>query len=126
MVYASQLSQLYRNAVGYGWKPVEPHFHWQKLVAAIDTETYRLSTLQTHSLEKAGAKLFRGRAVLQDAHTIVVGTQTFTAQKILFAVGSEAVLPVIPGAEYAVTSRHMFTLPTQPARLAIIGGGTSA
>jgi len=123
MVYASQLSQLYRNAVGYGWEPVKPNFHWQKLIAAIDAETCRLSTRQTDALEKAGAKLLRGRAVLLDAHTIAVGTQTFTAQKILFAVGSEAVLPVIPGAEYAITSRHMFTLPTQPARIAIIGGG---
>ena len=56
-----------------------------------------------------------------DAHTLDVGGQRITADKILIAVGGEAVKPKIPGIEYAITSRQMFELKQQPEHLAIIG-----
>ncbi|NJO42115.1 MAG: glutathione-disulfide reductase [Cyanobacteria bacterium CRU_2_1] len=123
MVYASQFSHLYDDAIGYGWDKVEPHFDWQKLITAIDREVRRLSMLHISLLEKAGVTLMQGRALLVDPHTVAVGNQQFTAEKILIAVGSEAVFPKISGAEYAVTSRQMFKLPEQPQHIAIIGGG---
>ncbi len=123
MFYASQFSHLYMNAVAYGWKLTVPRFDWSKLVDAIDQETGRLSALHVSLLEKAKVDLIYGRAVLSDAHTLTVGDQTFTADKVLIAVGGKAVVPTIPGSEHGLTSRHMFTLSEQPQHLAIVGGG---
>jgi glutathione reductase (NADPH) len=123
MVYASKLAHLYEDAVSYGWSKVESSFNWQHLVGAIDKEVRRLSQLHIGLLEKAGVELISGRATLLDPHTIQVGEQKITADKILIAVGGEAVKPNLPGAELAITSREMFLLPEQPKRLAVIGAG---
>ena len=123
MVYASAFSQLYENAVGYGWEKVEPKFDWGKMIAAVDGEVRRLSQLHIGFLEKAGVELIRGVGQFVDPHTVAVGDRKITADKILIAVGGEAEKIDIPGIEYAITSREMFLLQEQPKRMAIIGGG---
>ncbi|WP_353257980.1 glutathione-disulfide reductase [Prochlorothrix hollandica] len=123
MVYASHFSHFYQDAVGYGWSPVEATFDWSKLVQAVDGEVRRLSRLHISFLEKNNVELFHGQARLVDDHTVAVDDRTFTAEKILIAVGGEATKPQIPGIEHAITSREVFLLPLQPKRLAVVGGG---
>ncbi len=123
MVYASEFSSLYQDAVGYGWSEVETHLNWQKLLTAVDQEVHRLSQVHTQALQAAGVELIHGYARFLDAHTLEVGEQKVTAEKILIAVGGEAFRPPIAGIEHAVTSRDMFHLPQQPRHLAIMGGG---
>jgi glutathione reductase (NADPH) len=123
MVYASAFSGLYQNATGYGWSSVQTSFDWTRLVEAVDKEVRRLSLLHVGWLEKAGVELIRGSARFVDAHTLEVGERKITADKILIAVGGEAVKPDIPGIEHAITSREMFLLQEQPKRMAIIGSG---
>ena len=127
MVYASQFSYLYQYAQGYGWgvgaRSSRPKFNWNKLITAVDTEVKRLSQLHISFLEKAGVELISGYAKFIDAHTVEVGDRTITADKILIAVGGEAVKPNIPGIEHSITSREMFLLPEQPKRFAVWGGG---
>lgn len=123
MVYASQFSYMYKYAQGYGWGEVEPTFDWNKLITAVDTEVKRLSQLHISFLEKAGVELISGYAKFIDPHTVEVGDKTITADKILIAVGGEAVKPDIPGIEHSITSREMFLLPEQPKKFAVWGGG---
>lgn len=131
LVYASQFSHLYQDAVGYGWEAVKPKFHWSKLTEIVDTEVNRLSQLHTSFLDQSKVELIRGQASFLDARTVIVNQgqgktatpQTFTADRILIATGSEAILPKSPGIEYALTSREVFKLQEQPKRMAIIGGG---
>ncbi len=123
MVYASSFSHLYEDALGYGWGRVEPSFEWPKLVEAVDKEVRRLSQIYINMLEKSGVELIQGKAVLLDAHTVEVGERKITADKILIAVGGEAVKLDIPGIEHSITSREMFHLKEQPKRFAVIGGG---
>ncbi|MBW4622718.1 MAG: glutathione-disulfide reductase [Cyanosarcina radialis HA8281-LM2] len=123
MVYASKFSHLYQDAVGYGWSQVESSFDWQHLVTVVDKEVRRLSQLHISFLEKAGVELISGKASLLDPHTIQVGERKITADKILIAVGGEAVKPNLPGMEFAITSREMFLLEEQPKRLAVLGAG---
>lgn len=123
MVYASKFAHYYEDAVGYGWSEVQPSFDWKKLVTSVDNEVKRLSKLHISLLEKAGVELIPGDATLLDPHTIEVGDRKVTADKILIAVGGEAIKPDIPGAEYAITSREIFLLPEQPKRFAAIGAG---
>ncbi|MCT7951370.1 glutathione-disulfide reductase [Ancylothrix sp. C2] len=123
MVYASNFSHLYQDAIGYGWSKVEPSFDWNKLVTAVDKEVRRLSALHIGFLEKAGVELMSGFAKLVDAHTVEVGDKKITADKILIAVGGEATKPNIPGIEHTITSREMFLLKEQPKRFVVLGGG---
>jgi len=123
MVYASSFSHLYKDAVGYGWSEVESSFDWTKLVETVDKEVHRLSQLHISYLEKAGVELISGFAKFVDAHTVEVGERQITADKILIAVGGEAVKPEIPGIENAITSREIFLLKEYPKRMAVMGGG---
>ncbi|MGF1498247.1 MAG: glutathione-disulfide reductase [Elainellaceae cyanobacterium] len=123
LVYASQFSHLYQDAVGYGWEAVHPAFNWQRLVDIVDTEVNRLSQLHESFLDRADVELIRGTATFVDPHTVTVGERKVTGDRLLIATGGEAILPDIPGIEHALTSRQVFKLPQQPQRLAIIGGG---
>ncbi|CBN55166.1 MULTISPECIES: glutathione-disulfide reductase [Kamptonema] len=123
MVYASSFSHLYQDAIGYGWSEVESSFNWLKLVTAVDNEVRRLSKLHISLLEKAGVELISGFAKFVDPHTVEIGDRKITAEKILIAVGGEAVKPNIPGIEHSITSREIFLLKEQPKRIAIWGGG---
>lgn len=123
MVYASKFSHFYEEAVGYGWSEVHPSFDWQHLVTVVDNEVKRLSKLHINLLEKAGVELVQSSASLLDPHTVQLDGRTVTADKILIAVGGEAVRPDIPGAEHTITSREIFLLKEQPKRIAVIGSG---
>ncbi|MDB9510340.1 glutathione-disulfide reductase [Kamptonema animale CS-326] len=123
MVYASSFSHLYQDAIGYGWSEVESSFDWLKLVTAVDNEVRRLSKLHISLLEKAGVELISGFAKFVDPHTVEIGDRKITAEKILIAVGGEAVKPDIPGIEHSITSREIFLLKEHPKRIAIWGGG---
>lgn len=122
MSYAASFSELYQEGIGYGWKPPQTSFDWHQFMVAKNEEILRLSDLHKRALEKAGVELIKGRATLINPHTLDIEGCQITAEKILIAVGGEAVKPQIPGIEYAITSRELFDLEQQPKHVAIIGG----
>ncbi|MCA9638798.1 MAG: cytochrome P450, partial [Myxococcales bacterium] len=63
----------------------------------------------------------RGR--LLDAHTLMVGDERITANKILVATGGWPFVPDIPGKEHAITSNEALDLEWRPPRILIVGGG---
>ncbi|MGH6970953.1 MAG: FAD-dependent oxidoreductase, partial [Caulobacteraceae bacterium] len=69
MVYASEFSQAFKTAEGFGWSKCEPTFDWPAFIAAKDTEIARLSGVYVTNLQNAGADLVHARAELLDAHT---------------------------------------------------------
>jgi glutathione reductase (NADPH) len=123
MVYASSFSHMFQDAVGYGWEKVNPKFDWNYLISAVDKEVRRLSDRHISNLEKAGVELISGKGVLVDNHTVAVGDQKLSADKILLSVGSKPVKLPIPGIEHVWTSREMFGLSEQPKSMAVVGGG---
>lgn len=123
MVYASEFSRQFEDAAAYGWSLQPPSFNWQKLIAAIRQEIEHLDHQHACSLNKAGVTFLRDKAAFIDGHTLEVGNEKITADTILIAVGGKATRPKIPGIEQALISDQMFQLPTQPQRLAVVGGG---
>ncbi|MCU0548052.1 MAG: glutathione-disulfide reductase [Leptolyngbya sp. Prado105] len=123
MVYASNFSQYFEDAVAYGWSQPQSQFNWQRLITAVNQEIQRLDQLHLESLNKANITLFRHKAVFVDPQTVQVGNQKITANCILIAVGGKAIKPDIPGREFAIVSDQMFHLPEQPQHFAIVGGG---
>ncbi len=122
MSYAASFSELYQEGIGYGWKQPQTSFDWHQFMIAKNEEILRLSDLHKQSLEKAGVEFIKGRATLINPHTLDIEGRQITAEKILIAVGGEAVKPQIPGIEYAITSRELFDRKQQPKHVAIIGG----
>src|ERR1700710_1814606 len=70
LVYASQFSENFLDAPGYGWTIGETKFDWPTLIANKDREIARLEGLYTKNVEKAGVTIFQDRAVFEDAHTL--------------------------------------------------------
>ena len=123
LVYAAHFREEAADAAGFGWRVGEPVFDWKTLIANKDTEIARLNGIYRTILENNKVKLFEARAVLNDPHTVEVGTDTVTAEFILVATGGWPVVPDIPGKEFAITSNEAFFLPEVPRRVLIVGGG---
>ncbi|HLZ84234.1 MAG TPA: glutathione-disulfide reductase [Caulobacteraceae bacterium] len=126
MVYASEFSQSFKGARGYGWTVGETGFDWQAFLNAKDIEIARLSGVYVSNLENAGAELIHSRAVLEDAHTVrlLKDDRTVTAGTILIATGGWPTFPPdTPGIEHAITSNEAFHLPELPKRIMVVGGG---
>ncbi|MEM1370192.1 MAG: FAD-dependent oxidoreductase, partial [Cyanobacteria bacterium P01_H01_bin.15] len=123
MMYASRFPDAFLESQGFGWSPTESTFDWGKLKQAVDNELNRLNGVYARMLDKAEMTLYRDYASFVDEHTIQVGDQTVSAEKILIAVGGYPVKPNIPGMEHMLISDELFHLETQPKRVVIIGGG---
>jgi glutathione reductase (NADPH) len=124
MVYSSRFPEAFHAAAGYGWTVGETKFDWRSLVDAVEKEVTRLNGIYGRMLENSKVTVVRGRGRLVDAHTVAVGDETYTADKILIAVGGEPVVPEgVPGIEHAITSNDIFSWPTHPKRLVVLGGG---
>ncbi len=123
MVYASHFPDLFEDAQGFGWSPVQSTLDWQKMITAVNKELERLNGVYQNMLDKSNVELFRGYAKFLDPHTLEIDDRKVTADKILIAVGGYPVKPDIPGIEHAIVSDDMFLLQEQPKRIAIFGGG---
>lgn len=121
MAYAASFSHVFEDADEYGWGKVNDRIDWKRFMVAKNRAIEHLSQLHIQHLQEAGVELIKGQANFIDAHTLDIEGHLVTAEKILIAVGGEAVKPNIPGIEYAITSRQMFELKQQPEHIAIIG-----
>lgn len=123
MVYASHFPKYVSESHGYGWKTQNGDFSWEEMITAVNNEVKRLNDIYQRMVDNAEVKVYRSRARLLDSHTVEVGDEKVTAERILVAVGGEPVKPDIPGIEHAITSDGMFELKTQPKKMVILGGG---
>ncbi|QWF72241.1 glutathione-disulfide reductase [Methylomonas paludis] len=122
-VYAAHFQEDFAAAPGFGWSLGTPKFDWSVLLAHKDREIQRLQKIYAGLLENTGVQIINGQASLVDAHTVRVGEQTFSCERILIATGAWPAIPDIPGRELVVSSNEMFALPALPKRVLIVGGG---
>lgn len=126
MVYASQFSEEFHAASGFGWTVGETAFDWSTLIANKDTEIARLEGLYRKGLDTNGAEMFDTRAELIGPHEVLLKAEnkTITAEKILVAVGGTPSLDDgLSGVEHCITSDDVFHLEQQPEEIVIAGGG---
>jgi glutathione reductase (NADPH) len=123
LVYASHFAEDFEDARGFGWETGPARFSWPSLIRAKDVEIDRLNGVYLRLLSNSGVKLYNGRGSFIDPHTLRVGDETVTAERILIATGGTPWTPDIPGIEHAITSNEAFHLEELPGRVAIVGGG---
>ena len=122
-VYASHFKDDFEDAQGYGWQPSGAAFDWATLVTNKDKEIARLNGIYSGLLDAAGVTHFTGRARILDEHTITVGEERVTTEKILIATGGWPTKQDIPGAEHLLTSNEAFYLKQLPEKALVLGGG---
>ena len=122
-VYGSHYSEDFVDARGYGWQTSDTPFNWSTLRDNKTREIERLNGIYQKLLANAGVTIVNGRARITGEREIGVGSQRFTADRILLATGGWPVIPAIPGREFALSSNEIFDLPELPKRIAIVGGG---
>ena len=125
LVMASHVHQEIEDAAGFGWTIPQASFDWPTLIANKDNEIARLEAAYTTNVEKSGARIVKTRAVLEDAHTIRLGTgEVVRAKMVLIATGGAPNHgAAIPGIEHVISSNEAFHLAALPRRILIQGGG---
>ena len=125
LVIGSHVRQEIEDAAGFGWTIPQASFDWATMIANKDKEIARLESAYTANVEKAGARIVKTRAVIEDPHTLGLGDgKTVTAKYILVATGGAPNHgPAIPGIEHVISSNEAFHLAELPRRVVIQGGG---
>jgi len=104
----------------------EPGVRWQEIVKYRD---YMIRDLDDSGAvagyEKSGVTVVKGEARIKAPATITVDDRQLTAERIVIATGSEAVIPPIAGLEKAGywTNREATTLTEVPKDAIVLGGG---
>ncbi len=121
--YASDYGTTFEDAQGFGWSAAKPSFNWKTLVANKDKEISRLNGIYQNLLKNAGVTAYNGMARFKDPHTLIVGDQEITTNKILIATGGKPRKPSYSGAEHVIVSDDAFYLKELPSHVVIEGGG---
>ena len=122
-VYGSHFAEDFEAAAGFGWTVGESSFDWPTLRDNKTKEIERLNGIYDRMLQNAGVEIIHGRGTIVDAHTVAVGDQHYTAERILVAVGGWPMVPEIPGKEHIISSNEVFYLDEFPKRVIVVGGG---
>lgn len=123
LVYGAHFHEDFEQAAGFGWTLGEASFDWSALIANKNREIHRLNGIYRNLLVNSGVTLLEGHAKLQDANTVEVDGQRFSAKHILIATGGWPQVPEIPGKEHITTSNEAFFLKSLPRRVLVVGGG---
>ena len=121
--YGSHFFGDFEDAAAYGWNVGAATLDWKRLIENKNQEILRLNGIYRRILDSNNVTIHEARATLKDAHTLDVGGQTITADKILVATGGWPSVPDFPGKEHAITSNEAFFLEDLPRRCIIVGGG---
>ena len=121
--YGSHFAGDFEDAAAYGWNVGPATLDWKRLIENKNREILRLNGIYRRILDNNNVTIHEARATLKDAHTLDVGGQIITADKILVATGGWPSVPDFPGKEHAITSNEAFFLEDLPRRIIIVGGG---
>lgn len=121
--YGSHFAEEMEDGAAYGWDATLADPDWPRLIENKNREIERLNGIYRSILENNNVTLHEARATIVDAHTLQVGDETITADKILIATGGRPQTWDTPGFEHAITSEDAFYLEELPMRVMIAGGG---
>ncbi|MGB0781607.1 MAG: glutathione-disulfide reductase [Marinomonas sp.] len=122
-VYGSEYGHGFDEAAGFGWSHHGVEFNWSVLRDNKTKEIERLNGIYGNMLGNAGVEVISGFASFVDEHTVMVDGKTYTAERILIAVGAKPFIPEFNGSDLVVSSNDMFYLDELPKKALVVGGG---
>jgi len=123
---AATISEMFHDAHQFGFSiPGGYKFDWSTLKKYRDAYIARLNGIYSRMLGNNKVDVVMGSATFSGARevTVVESGDKYTADHVLIAVGGRPSLPNIKGIEHCISSDGFFELPTQPQRVAVVGGG---
>lgn len=124
MWHGAQIAEaMHLYAKDYGFDVDVKSFDWAKLVESRQAYIGRIHESYNRVLGNNKIEVIKGFAKFVDAKTVEVNGEHYTADHILIAVGGQASIPNVPGAEYGIESNGFFDLNEQPKRVAVVGAG---
>lgn len=113
------------DAEDYGITDATYHLDYAKVAERKEAVILQLRGAVEALMSQPGISFVRGEAAFKDAHTVVVGSDEYTADNIIIATGSRPRMLPIPGIdlEGVVTSTGLLAVDSVPRRLCIIGAG---
>lgn len=124
MWYSAQIADaIQKYGSDYGFDSELKSFNWKKLIENRQAYIKRIHASYQSGLNKNQVDVIHGFATFVDHKTIEVNGETFTADHILIATGTQPSRPNIEGAEHGIDSNGFFELQELPKRTAIIGSG---
>ncbi len=121
MVMAADYGIAADDSRGFGWDTQRGTHDWAAFIETKNAEIRRLNGIYVKLL--SGCTMFDARASFVDAHTLDVGGQRVTAERIVIAVGGHPLRPEMPGCELGIVSDDAFYLPALPKHVMLIGAG---
>ncbi len=123
MANAAAYARHFKDAKGFGWSAGQASFDWQTLIRRKNERITAINHGFQEMFDDAKVDVLRAGASFVDTHTLQVGDDQVTAERILIATGGRPIKPDVPGAEHIITSDDFFHLAEQPKKAVIIGGG---
>ncbi len=123
MWYSAHHAHQMHHAVDYGFDVDVKGHDWSSLRRKRDAYIERLNGIYAGNLDRRGVTYLRGHASFVDPHTVAVGDDRYTADRICIATGGYPIIPRIHGAEYGISSDGFFELDERPQRVALVGSG---
>ena len=124
MLFASDFSQDFKDAVGFGWSAENIKFDWKKFLERKDKEIKRLEDIYLHGLINSGVKTFKAKAkISSDKRVTLSSGDVISSRNIIIATGGNPLSLNINGSDLALTSNDIMNISSLPERLIIVGGG---
>ena len=123
MWYTASQAHHYSHAADYGFDVHLNGHDWNAVKDRRDDYVARLNAIYENLLDGSGVDYIAGAAAFVDAHTVAVGNDHISGDRIVIATGGRPILPAIPGVELGITSDDFFALEERPQRVLIAGSG---
>ncbi|MCR5138000.1 MAG: dihydrolipoyl dehydrogenase [Oscillospiraceae bacterium] len=124
MLHTSEIFEAATHSAEIGIIGADVQVDWEK-VQAFRASVVEKLTSGVRALCKANkVKVVTGEAKFTGPKTVAVGSDSYSADKVIIAAGSYPIIPGIPGVkEYAIDSTAALSLDHIPESMLIIGGG---
>lgn len=121
--YAAHFTENFHDAASFGWDVEHQPLNWARLRDNKTREIERLNGIYGNLLRNAGVQIINGHARFVDSHRVEVEGKTYSAERILVAVGSWPFIPDVEGREHVISSNELFYLDELPEHATVVGGG---
>ena len=123
MWYGAEIAHSLEMAGDYGFDISRNGFDWGELVRKREAYISGINTWYHSYLSDSDIDEIQGHARFVDAHTLKVGSETYTADHIVISTGGRPIKPDVPGAQLGIDSDGFFELTEMPERVAVVGAG---